>query len=91
MLCLAVTIFPPHTTGGIKPTIYFDTSAIIIVLILLGKYFEVLMKATSEAIKNLLVYNLRPPKFKEPEEIEILISEVQVGDIIIVRPGKNPS
>ena len=48
-----VTIFPLYfTQGGITPAIYFDTSAIIIVLILLGKYFEVLMKGrASEAIK----------------------------------------
>src|SRR3989344_5427766 len=41
----AVTIFPAFfAKGGVTPAIYFDTSAIIIVLILLGKYFEILMK-----------------------------------------------
>src|SRR3989338_1977490 len=50
---VAVTIFPVFfTKGGIMPALYFDTSAIIIVLILLGKYFEILMKGrASEAIK----------------------------------------
>ncbi len=88
---LAVTIFPTFfTTGGIKPTIYFDTSAIIIVLILLGKYFEVLMKErASEAIKKLIGLQPKTAKvLRAGQEIEILISEVQVGDIIIVRPGE---
>ena len=87
----AVTVFPDFfTTGGIKPVIYFDTSAIIIVLILLGKYFEVLMKGrASEAIKKLIGLQPKTAKIlREGKEIEILIADVIVGDLIIVRPGE---
>ena len=98
---VAVTVFPIFfTKGGITPAIYFDTSAIIIVLILLGKYFEVLMKGrASEAIKKLIGLQpktakvLRDGKAAEGEprqwrEIEMLIADVIVGDLIIVRPGE---
>ncbi|KKT75513.1 MAG: Heavy metal translocating P-type ATPase [Parcubacteria group bacterium GW2011_GWB1_44_7] len=87
----AVTVFPDFfTTGGIKPVIYFDTSAIIIVLILLGKYFEVLMKGrASEAIKKLIGLQPKTAKIlRAGKEIEILIADVIVGDLIIVRPGE---
>lgn len=87
----AVTIFPVFfTKGGITPALYFDTSAIIIVLILLGKYFEVLMKGrASEAIKKLIGLQPKTAKIlRNNKEIEIAISEVQVGDLIVVRPGE---
>ncbi len=87
----AVTIFPDFfIKEGIAPAIYFDTSAIIIVLILLGKYFETLMKGrASEAIKKLV--GLQPKTamiLRDGKEVETLISEVQVGDLIVVRPGE---
>lgn len=87
----AVTIFPAFfAKGDIVPALYFDTSAIIIVLILLGKYFEVLMKGrASEAIKKLIGLQPKTAKIlQDGKEIEIPISEVQVGDLIIVRPGE---
>ncbi len=87
----AVTVFPAFfTKGGVAPALYFDTSAIIIVLILLGKYFEVLMKGrASEAIKKLIGLQPKTAKvMKDGKEIEISISEVQVGDMIIVKPGE---
>ena len=87
----AVTIFPVFfTQSGIMPALYFDTSAVIIVLILLGKYFEVLMKGrASEAIKKLIGLQPKTAKIlRNGKEIEISISEVQVGDLIIVRPGE---
>jgi len=88
---VAVVIFPVFfTKGGIMPTLYFDTSAIIIVLILLGKYLEVLMKGrASEAIKKLIGLQPKTAKIlRNDKEIETPISEVQVGDLIIVRPGE---
>ena len=88
---MAVTIFPGFfANGDVMQAIYFDTSAIIIVLILLGKYLEVLMKGrASEAIKKLI--GLQPTTAKimrDGKEIEIPIAEVAVGDIVIVRPGE---
>src|SRR3989338_2649259 len=94
----AVTVFPVFFTKGmIAPAIYFDTSAIIIVLILLGKYFEILMKGrASEAIKKLIglqpktAFVIRGGKDLPAGAagIEIPILEVRVGDLIIVRPGE---
>ena len=88
---MAVTIFPNFfIQEGITPAIYFDTSAIIIVLILLGKYFEALMKGrASEAIKKLIGLQSKTAKIiKEGKEVDISILEVQVGDLVIVRPGE---
>ena len=87
----AVTVFPEFfIKGGVSPAIYFDTSAIIIILILLGKYFEVLMKGrASEAIKKLIGLQPKTARvLKNGEEIEIPISEVEAGHLIIVRPGE---
>ncbi|MBI2674136.1 MAG: heavy metal translocating P-type ATPase [Candidatus Yanofskybacteria bacterium] len=87
----SVVVFPDFfAKGGIAPKIYFDTSAIIIVLILLGKYFEILMKGrASEAIKKLVGLQPKTAKvLKDGKEIEMPISEVQVGDLIVVRPGE---
>lgn len=88
---VAVTISPAFfTVGGIVPSTYFDTSALVIVLILLGKYFELLMKGrASEAVKKLI--GLQPKTatvMRDGKEVEISFSEVQVGDVIVVRPGE---
>jgi len=87
----AVTVFPVFFTKGmIAPAIYFDTSAIIIVLILLGKYFEILMKGrASEAIKKLIGLQPKTAKVvRNGKEVEIPIIDVVVGDLIIMRPGE---
>ncbi len=88
---VAVTLFPGFfNTNGAASGIYFDTSAIIIVLILLGKYFEESMKGrASEAIKKLV--GLQPKTanvLKDGKEVEVLIKDVVVGDLIVVRPGE---
>ncbi|MCL2373348.1 MAG: heavy metal translocating P-type ATPase [Defluviitaleaceae bacterium] len=69
---------------------YFETVAVIITLIVLGKYLEAKTKGgTSDAIKRLL--GLAPKTAtieRNGTEMEIPISEVAVGDIILVRPGE---
>lgn len=69
---------------------YFDTAAIIIGLILLGRYLEARAKAgTSEAIKKLLGLAAKTARvIKNKKEIDVPIDQVQVGDIIRVRPGE---
>ena len=87
----SVTVFPDFfSQGGLSPEIYYDTSAIIITLILLGRYFETLMKSrASEAIKKLIGLQPKTAKIlKDGKEIEILIDEVKIDDLIIVRPGE---
>ena len=87
----AVTILPQFfQKGGIAPAIYFDTSAIIITLILLGRYLELLAKGkASEAIKKLMKLSAKTARVvKDGKEQELPIEEVKIGDIIVVRPGE---
>ncbi len=69
--------------------LYYESAGIIITLILLGKYLELRSKGkTSESIKKLI--GLQPKTaliLKNNKEIEIPIEEVEVGDIVIVKPG----
>lgn len=75
---------------GFGSYVYFDTSAVIITFILLGKWFEAITKGkASEAIKKLM--GLQPKTatvVRDGKEIEIPISEVVVGDFVIVKPGQ---
>lgn len=75
---------------GIEPMPYFDTTAIIIGLILLGRFFEAKAKAgTSEAIKKLIGLQAKTARvLRDGKEIDLPISEVIIGDIIRVRPGE---
>lgn len=70
--------------------LYFETAGVIITLILLGKYLESVTKGkTSEAIKKLM--GLAPKTalvIQNGEEVVMPIEEVEVGDIIIVKPGE---
>jgi len=70
--------------------LYFESAAVIITLITLGKYLESVSKGkTSEAIKKLM--GLAPKTaivIRNGKEIEITIEEVEVGDIIVVKPGE---
>lgn len=88
---IIVTIFPNLVKQlGIEPMPYFDVSTIIIGLILLGRYFEAKAKAgTSEAIKKLIGLQAKTARIvRDGKEIDIAISDVQIGDIIRVRPGE---
>ena len=75
---------------GIEPMPYFDTAAVIIGLILLGRYFEAKAKAgTSEAIKKLIGLQAKTARvLRAGQEIDLSINEVVIGDIIRVRPGE---
>ncbi|MGI6114231.1 MAG: heavy metal translocating P-type ATPase [Mahellales bacterium] len=70
--------------------LYFESAGVIITLILLGKYLEAVTKGkTSEAIKKLM--GLAPKTamvIHDGKEITIPIEEVEIGDIIVVRPGE---
>lgn len=88
----AVTFFPKFftTTNGLIPATYFDTSAVIITLILLGRYLEMMAKGrASEAIKKLMKLSAKTARVERGGiEKEIPIEEVKIGEIIIVRPGE---
>ncbi|MGB5824356.1 MAG: heavy metal translocating P-type ATPase [Proteocatella sp.] len=70
--------------------LYFESAAVIITLITLGKYFENVSKGkTSEAIKKLIGLSPKTAKIlRDDGEFEIAIEEVKPGDIVMVRPGE---
>jgi Cu+-exporting ATPase len=83
---LALLLYPP-----LGAHVYFETSAVIITLIKLGKMLEARTKGrTGGAIRKLM--GLRPKTatiFLEEKEKEIPLSQVKVGDQIVVRPGES--
>ena len=88
---MVAVLFPAlFTINGMEPDLYFDTSAMIIALILLGRFLEARAKEqTSEAIKKLI--GLRPKTalvIRDGKEREIPVDDVQLGDLVLVRPGE---
>ena len=80
---------PAHGEMVMKE-LYFEASAVIITLILLGKYLEAVAKGkTSEAIKKLMGLQAKTARIiRDGNEVDIPIAEVEVGDIVVVRPGE---
>ena len=72
------------------PHLYFETSAVLITLILLGKLFEAKAKGrSSEAIKKLMGLQAKTAiVIREGVEQEIPLEEVMIGDTILVKPGE---
>jgi P-type Cu+ transporter len=70
--------------------LYFETSAMIITLIMLGKFLEARAKGrTSEAIKKLMGLQAKTARVvREGQETDIPVDEVLTGDLILVRPGE---
>ena len=75
---------------GTTLAMYYDTAAVIITLILLGRYLETKAKAkTSDAIKKLAGMQPKTARIvKDGEEVDIPLEKVQIGDILRVRPGE---
>jgi Cu+-exporting ATPase len=75
---------------GYTAHVYFDTAATIIVLILLGRLFEARAKGkTSEAIKKLMGLQAKTARIVvNGQEKDVPIEDVEIGDIIVVRPGE---
>ena len=84
-----VTFFPTIFPGA-ESEVYYDTAAVIITLILLGRYLEQRAKGrTSEAIKKLMGLQAKSAKvIRNGEEIEVPIETLIAGDIVAVRPGE---
>ncbi len=88
---LVAVLFPGvFISGVIEPNLYFDTSAMIIALILLGRFLEARAKGqTSEAIKKLISLRSKMALvIRDGRERELPVDDVLVGDIILVRPGE---
>ena len=72
------------------PAMYYETSAVLITLVILGKLFEGLAKGrTSEAIKTLMGLQAKTALvIRDGQEFTIPVEEVLAGDILIVKPGE---
>ncbi|WDZ64137.1 heavy metal translocating P-type ATPase [Paenibacillus polymyxa] len=72
------------------PELYYETSAVLITLILVGKWFEAVAKGrSSEAIKSLMSLQATTARVvRDEQELDIPIEQVRVKDILIVRPGE---
>ena len=87
-----VAVFLPSffTTTGQTPQLYFDSAAMIIALILLGRMLEARAKSrTTDAIRRLI--GLQPSTarvMRENKAEEVPVDQVQVGDLVVVRPGE---
>ncbi|MFW5713495.1 MAG: heavy metal translocating P-type ATPase, partial [Brevefilum sp.] len=80
----------PITLGLIPGHVYFETSAVIITLVKLGKFFEAKAKGgASDAIRKLM--DLRARKayvVRDGIEVEVRVDDVEVGDLVLVHPGE---
>ncbi|MFA7468714.1 MAG: copper-translocating P-type ATPase, partial [Desulfotomaculaceae bacterium] len=86
----AAYFYSVATTFFIPGHVYYETGAIIITLIILGRLLESIAKGrTSEAIKKLMGLQARTARvFIEGREMDIPVEEVRVGDLVLVRPGE---
>ncbi|BCV24551.1 copper-translocating P-type ATPase [Gelria sp. Kuro-4] len=73
-----------------RSDVYFETGALIIALIILGRFLEAIAKGrTSEAIKQLMGLAPKTARVVRGErEVDIPVAAVQVGDVVVVRPGE---
>src|SRR5271157_213155 len=76
--------------GVLGGHVYFETSAVIITLIRLGKFLEARAKGrTSVAIKKLMSLRARTARIvRDGRELDVPVEEVKVGDLVLVRPGE---
>jgi Cu+-exporting ATPase len=83
-------LFPPAMAHEEKPGLYFEAAAMITVLVLVGQVLELrARRRTGSAIRSLL--DLTPPTahlFRDGEERDIPLAEVNTGDVVRVRPGE---
>ena len=87
---LAVLFAQAVGSESLGSHVYFETSAVIITLIVLGKLLEARAKGrTSAAIKELMGLQSRTARvIREGVELDIPVEEVVVGDMVVVRPGE---
>ena len=88
---LAVTFFPTQLTpGGVMTMYYYDTAAILMTLIIMGRWLEARARGkTSEAIKKLMGLQAKTARvIRDAQEKDIPVEDVQVDDVVVVRPGE---
>jgi Cu+-exporting ATPase len=86
-----VTFFPGFFAAeGLETGVYFETVAVLHTLIILGRYLEARARGrTSEAIKQLMGLQAKTARVvRAGQEVDIAVEGVQVGDLVVVRPGE---
>lgn len=81
------TLFPSFFINqGLTPDVYYETAAVVITLILLGRLFENRARGqTSEAIRKLIGLQAKTVRLiRNGREVDVPIEEVQIGDVILV-------
>jgi len=90
-LYLSIDWYMAGGSGGHQhgPSLYYETSAILITLVIMGKLFEANAKGrTSEAIKSLMGLQAKTALvIRDGQELTIPVDEVITGDVVLVRPG----
>ena len=85
-----ITLQPSHGAMGMdEPRLYYETSAVLITLVVMGKLLEALAKGrTSEAIKSLMGLQAENAiVLRDGVEIALPLAQVAAGDLVRVRPG----
>ena len=89
---IVATVWPGLIEGaaGVSADVYFETAAVIVALILFGRWLEARAKGqTSAAIKRLMGLQAKTARVvRDGEELDVPIEDVVAGDIVIVRPGE---
>ncbi|MDP8916075.1 MAG: heavy metal translocating P-type ATPase, partial [Pseudomonadota bacterium] len=85
-----VATFAPEALPAGTVNVYYEAAAVIVTLILLGRWFEARAKGrTSEAIKRLMTLQAKTARvLREGGELEVGVDEVVPGDLVLVRPGE---
>jgi Cu+-exporting ATPase len=89
LFSVAVTLWPRAFHGAGAMT-YFETSAVVITLVVLGRWLEARARGrTSEAIRHLLALAPRTARvIREGRELDLPAAEVRAGDLVRIRPGE---
>jgi len=86
-----VTFVPSvFAAGGLGAGVYFETVALLHTLIMLGRFLEARAKGrTSEAIKKLMGLQAKTARVvRDGREVDIPVEDMQVGDLVVMRPGE---
>jgi Cu+-exporting ATPase len=85
-----VSLFAPAVVPDAARAVYFEAAAVIVVLILLGRWMEARAKGrTGAAIQKLLGLQARTARvLREGEPHDVPIDEIRAGDVLVVRPGE---
>jgi P-type Cu+ transporter len=84
------TIWPNAGFGG-KEATFFESAAMLTGFIVLGRYLEAITRGrTSEAIRKLMKLQPRTARvIRDGQEVELPSDEVEVGDVVVIRPGES--